>query len=204
MNIRLLGSAALAAFVVESASAAIVVTTNQALWNAKVATFGSVEVETFNEIADGFHPSPFSGSTGSVGWSAEAEGGLFVSGGMFSTNIPEPLTFTFTPGVRAVAGNFFGTDFDFNSITVIFSVALANGTTYEGYSEGASSFTGFRSTAGETISSLTLTVVAAPGFGGGGPSAYPTVDNLYFGVIPAPGALALLGAAGMIGYRRRR
>ena len=204
MDLRLFGVALAGACVVQSASAAIVVTTNQGLWNANVAVFGSVEVETFNQIEDGFYSSPFGGSTGSVGWSAEAEGGLFVSGGKFSTNIPEPLTFTFTPGVRAVAGNFFGTDVDFNSINVIFSVALANGTTYEGYSEGASSFTGFRATAGETISSLTLTVTAAPAFAGGGPVAYPTVDNLYFGVIPAPGAFAILGAAGLVGFSLRR
>ena len=31
----------------------------------------------------------------------------------------------------------------------------------------------------------------------------PSVNNLYFGV-PAPGAIALLGAAGLIGFRRRR
>jgi hypothetical protein len=40
--------------------------------------------------------------------------------------------------------------------------------------------------------------------GGEVPPVYPSVDNLYFGVVPAPGALALLGAAGLIGLRRRR
>jgi len=198
MNTRLVGAAALAAFVAQSASAAIVVTTNQSLWTANVATFGSVETEDFNDIADGFYTNPFGGSAGSVSWSAAAIGGLFVSGGLFSTNEPEPLTFTFGSGVPAVAGNFFGTDVNFNTLTVIFQVALANGTTYEGFAAGASTFTGFRGTSGELISGLTLTVVNPQG----SPAVYPTVDNLYFGV-PASGSVTLLGLAGVAGRRRR-
>ena len=31
-----------------------------------------------------------------------------------------------------------------------------------------------------------------------------SVDNLYFGGVPAPGALALLGVAGALGTKRRR
>ena len=58
---------ALAGFTVavlaQSADAAVVVTTNQTLWNAGVAAFGGVvETETFNGIADGFYASPFAGS----------------------------------------------------------------------------------------------------------------------------------------------
>jgi len=33
---------------------------------------------------------------------------------------------------------------------------------------------------------------------------FPSVDNLYFGVIPAPGAFAILGAAGLVGFSLRR
>jgi hypothetical protein len=33
---------------------------------------------------------------------------------------------------------------------------------------------------------------------------YPTVDNLGFAYVPAPGAIALLGLAGLAGSRRRR
>ena len=55
-----------------------------------------------------------------------------------------------------------------------------------------------------TISSLELTVVNAPGFAGGG-DVYPSVDNLYFAVpVPAPGAFALVGLAGLVGGRRAR
>ena len=185
----------------QTASAGIVVTSNQSLWNSGVAGFGGVvETETFNAIADGFYNSPFAGSTTSVGWAANASGGLYVQGGNFSTNNPVPLTFTFTPGVRAVAGNFFGTDINFGNVTVVFEVTLGDGTAAEGFASDASSFTGFRTTAGETISSLTLTVLNPSG----SPAVYPTVDNLYFGVVPTPGAVALLSVAGLMTSRRRR
>ena len=197
-------SAALLVAISSPASAAIVVYVNQGLWNSAVTNAGMViETETFDEM-DGFYESPFSGGTASVQWSASASNGLFVQGGVFSTNFPETLTFTFTPGVRAVGGNFFGTDVGFNNASVIFTVSLSNGTSFTGEASSPASFTGFRSTTAATIASLSIDVEPAQGFMGGGvPPVFPSVDNLYFGV-PAPGAIALLGAAGLIGLRRRR
>ena len=187
---------------VSSASAGIVVYTNQGIWNNRVATDGLVvETETFNSIADGYQPAPFSGSTASVQWNAFADGGLCVQGGVFSTEFPDPLTFNFTPGVRAVGGNFFGVDAEFANAAVFFSVLLSDGTSYEGEASSPASFTGFRSTTAATISSLTINVTNAAGAA----AVYPSVDNLYFGVtVPAPGAVALLGVAGLVGSRRRR
>ena len=188
------------ALVASSASAGIVVYSNQSIWNARVATDGLVvETETFNSIADGYQPAPFAGSTASVNWSAFADGGLYVQGGVFSTEFPDPLTFTFTPGVRAVGGNFFGVDAEFANAAVFFSVLLSDGTSYEGEASSPASFTGFRSTTAATIASLTINVENAVGTD----AVYPSVDNLYFGV-PAPGAVALLGVAGLVGSRRRR
>jgi len=207
LNIRhFLPAATLLVAISSPASAAIVVYVNQGLWNSAVTNAGlAVEAETFNQVEDGFHESPFGGSTASVEWSASASGGLYAQGGVLSTNRPETLTFTFTPGVRAVAGNFFGTDIAFNNASVIFTVALSNGTSFSGEASSPESFTGFRSTNAATISSLTIDVEPAQGFMGGEvPPVYPSVDNLYFGVVPAPGALALLGAAGLIGFNRRR
>ena len=188
------------ALVASSASAGIVVTTSQAIWNNRVATDGLVvETETFNAIADGYRPAPFAGSTASVNWSAFADGGLYVQDGVFSTEFPDPLTFNFTPGVRAVGGNFFGVDAEFANAAVFFSVLLSDGTSYEGEASSPASFTGFRSTTAATIASLTINVENAVGAA----AVYPSVDNLYFGV-PAPGAVALLGVAGLVGSRRRR
>jgi hypothetical protein len=206
LNIRhFLPAATLLVAISSPASAAIVVYVNQGLWNSAVTNAGlAVEAETFNQVEDGFHESPFGGSTASVEWSASASQGLYAQDGVLSTNFPETLTFTFTPGVRAVGGNFFGTYQDFNNASVIFTVALSNGTSFTGEASTPESFTGFRSTTAATISSLSIEVEPAQGFMGGEmPPVYPSVDNLYFGV-PAPGAIALLGAAGLIGFRRRR
>jgi len=196
-------TAAAAACVAQAAQAGIISYTNMAVWNAQVAAAGmSVETETFNAIADGFYTSPFGGSTASITWGASASGGLYVQGGIFSTNNPETLSFSFTPGVRAVAGNFFGTDVNFGNATVLFTVQLSDGTGYTGFATSPADFTGFRSTTAATISGLSITVENAVGAG----AVYPSVDNLYFGVVPvpAPGAVALLGVAGIAASRRRR
>lgn len=193
--------AAAVAFAAQAAQAGIISYTNMAVWNAQVAAAGmSVETETFNSIADGFYTGPYGGSTASVLWSASAAGGLYVQAGIFSTNNPVTLTFAFAPGVRAVAGNFFGTDVNFNNATVLFTVQLSDGTGYTGFASSPSDFTGFRSTTSSTISGLSITVENAAGSS----SVYPSVDNLYFGVVPAPGAVTLAGIAGVMAIRRRR
>ncbi len=182
-----------------SASAAVISFTNQTLWNFYSTNAGaSVLTETFNGIADGFYASPFSGSVGPINWLATANGGLYVQGGQFSTNNPEAMTFTMSPGVQGVAGNFYGTDINFNVVPTIVQVTLNDGTSYIGFQNAPTDFVGFYST-GAAISSITISG-QSPTSGG---IVYPTADNLYFAVVPAPGALALLAVAGLAGGKRR-
>lgn len=190
-----------AAALSQSASAGLVAVSSQAVWNYYLGTAGLVvETETFNAIPDGFYSSPFGGSTASVAWSASASGGLYVSNGIFSTNNPVTLQFTFSPGVRAVAGNFFGTDINFNNISVLYTAKLSDGSGYSGIADNPSSFTGFFAQTA-SIAALTLTVTNIAG----STDVYPSVDNLYFGVpVPAPGAVSLLAVAGLVAARRRR
>jgi len=67
---------------------------------------------------------------------------------------------------------------------------------YEGISTSPSDFVGFYSTAADISS---MTIVTSPLVTG---DVYATIDNLYLAV-PAPGAAALIGLAGLATRRRR-
>ena len=196
---------AIVALACSSASAGLLSLSNQSVWNYYLSTGGLVgETENFSSFADGSYPGPLSGATASVAWSASSEGGLSVNAGVLSTGNPGTLSFAFAPGVRAVAGNFFGTDAGASSVTVLFTVTLSDGSGYSGIAENSSSFAGFYSSTSATIASLALSVTNVAG----GSAVYPSVDNLYFGVvpvpIPSPGSVALLASASLMASRRRR
>jgi hypothetical protein len=198
MQTRSLALGAIGAFAFAATTSAAVITfSQQNVWSAYAAFQNlTVVTEDFSGIADGFYPAPVSGNVGGINWTGGAAGGLFADSGFLSTNNPTSLTFVFSPGVQAVAGNFFGTDFDFNAVPSLVQVTLADGTSSILFTTGPSDFSGFFST-GAAISSLTVT---AAGQG----AVYPTVDNLYFAVpIPAPGAAALIGLAAVATRRRR-
>ncbi|MSR35006.1 MAG: hypothetical protein EXS12_09510 [Phycisphaerales bacterium] len=103
--------------------------------------------------------------------------------------------FNFEPGVFAVGGNFFSRDASFNTIPALIGVFFENGTSSLQYVSTVNDFSGF-------ISSVAITklIVEVFPFDAG---HYPTVDNLYFGVVPAPGAAALLSLAALVSRRRR-
>jgi hypothetical protein len=180
------------------ASAAIATYSNFSFWQQDVVAAGSsVATETFNSYS-GFYASPLTGSAGGINWSATATGGLYCSAGYFSTNNPATATFTFAPGVMSVGANIFGTDINFNVIPAKITVTLADGSSYIASTNGPSDFVGFISD-GAAISSLTMAASdTVPG------DVYVTADNMYFGVVPAPGSLALLASAGLSATRRRR
>ena len=183
------------------ASAALYVSPNEGIYDTLVASIGCTSyTETFGSTPTGFLASGYSSSTGPVNWSATATGGLYVQAGLFSTNNSgQALTFDFSaPGlsVQAVGGNFFATDVSFNVVPAVVVVLLDDGTSYVNLMTLESSFVGFIST-GAAISSITLSLPLAA-------DLFPTVDRMVFGVVPAPGAIALIGLAGLVGLRRRR
>ena len=112
------------------------------------------------------------------------------------------LIFSFSPGVRAAGGVFFATNADWElpgADTSVYSVLLADGTAFEGVTGAAPGFTGFVSDTADIVSiSVRVGYLA-----GGANDLFPTASALYFAV-PAPGAFALLGAAGLIGTSTRR
>ena len=201
MTSRVLVGSAIAAVAAcaTSATAAVISFTSLSLWSNYSVTSGNVVVtETFNGIADGFYASPFSSSVDGINWTATANGGLYVNGGQFSTNNPETLTFSVSPGVQGIGGNLYGTDINFNVVPSIIQVTLNDGSSYIGVQSSASDFVGFYST-GAAISSVSISAMPMPG----GPAMYPTANNLYFAAVPAPGAIAVLALAGL-GRRRAR
>ena len=182
-----------------AATAAVTVTNSQLLWNYRLNTSGqTVAAESFNSLADGFIAGPLTGTLGNTFWTATAEGGLFAQSGMLSTATAfKTLNFTFAPGVRGVAGNIFGTDIGFNVVPTIVNVSLSDGTAFESFTDSASDFIGFTSTTAN-ISSLSITVLELGTSG----NVWSTINNLYVAV-PAPGAAALIGLAGLATRRRR-
>ena len=192
------GSAVAVVAFCASAHATVVVTNSQALWNWRVTNGGQiVGSETFNSYG-GFYSGIVSDVLGNVTWTCSAVGGLYADVGAMSTYNPDPVTldFTFSPGVRAVAGNIFGRDASSNPVTCVVAVTLANGTSYEGFSSSRTDFVGFYST-GADITSLSIkTSPLAVG------AVFASIDNLYLAV-PAPGAAALVAFAGLAARRRR-
>jgi len=199
LTLLTISACAASAMLASGASAAIATYSNFSFWQQGVVAAGSsVATETFNSYSSGFYASPLTGSTGGINWSATANGGLFCQSGYFSTNYPAAATFTFAPGVMSVGANIFGTDPSFSILPATITVTLADGSSYIASTTGPSDFVGFISD-GAAISSLTMAASdTAPG------DIYVTADNMYFGVVPAPGALALLAAAGLSATRRRR
>lgn len=194
-----LGSLA-AAVATSAASAGVIVFTQLAAYNMYVGATDSYAVSESFDSYNGFYNSPLAGSSGGINWVATATGGIYASGGQFSTNNPTGLTFSFDSGmVRGIGGNFFATDINFNVVTSFMLVSLNDGTSYFGEVTSANQFLGFYST-GAAITSVTIGAMS-----GGAGSVYPTVDNFQIAAnpIPAPGAIALLGLAGLAGRRRR-
>lgn len=199
MKMSLLGSVIFCGTITSAVSAAVTSYSDFSFWTEDVVASGSsVATETFNSY-NGFYPT-LTGSTGGITWTAEAYNGLSFNNALFSVNQANAAaTFTFTPGVQAVGGNIFGTDINNLSIAnAKIKVTLADGTAYVGYSSSAADFVGFVSD-GAAISSMSI-LATKPGV-----NVWVSADNLYFGVtaVPAPGAIGLLGLAGLVSRRRR-
>ena len=201
-NTTLAISALVTLSAVQGASAAVAVFTNYNVWGSTVTANGqTVAVEDFNSGVSGTpvtltgSPVPASGIT----WTASApSNGLVTDGGTVRTAAAtDALVFDFAPGVQGIGGNIYTSVLGEGSSFAFIEVTLADGVSYFGNSNNAQMFIGFYSDT-TSIAKLTITVYQVDG----APS-YATVDNLYFAV-PAPGALALLAAAGLIGGHNRR
>jgi len=197
---RLATLAAIAAFAAaESSSAAITIFNSKPLYDDQTALL-SQSLENFDAYS-GSYTSPLVGVAGDVTWSASSASGFQVDGGKMSTSMPGSMTITFSGvDVFGVYGNFFGTDANGNLAPGLVFVTLADGTGSLLFVNDPTTFFGFYS----NDVAITSISVSATTFPSGVPVLRASVDNLGFSyVIPAPGAMALLGLAGIVGRRRR-
>jgi hypothetical protein len=191
---------ALAATCASSASAAILVFTDQFLYNIYSNSYTHA-AENFDSYSGNF-TGGVAGVSGQVNWSATATSGVAVIGGRLSASSPEPLTLSFSgsASVYGLGGNIFGTDAVGAAVPSLVFIMLNDGTSYTNLIDSSNAFVGFIST-GAAINSMRVSAQSLPG---GSTSVYPTLDNMDFAYVPAPGALALMGLAGLAGSRRRR
>ena len=191
----------LCALASSTASAAILVLTDQTVYNANTSSY-TTSNEDFSVYGDFASAPSLLGSAGAVNWTATSTGGVRVVSGTLGSATATTLTVSFSAsgGVYGVSGNFWGTDAGAVIQPSFVTVRLNDGTTYLNYIT-APSFVGFVST-GAAIASIDIE--ARNGVGAGATWYYANVDNMSFAYVPAPGAFALLGLAGLAGLRRRR
>ena len=192
---------ALCAVASSSASAAILVFTDQTLFSSNTSSY-TTSNENFNVYGDFASAPSLVGTAGAVSWTGTASGGVRVVSGTLGSASATTLTVSFSggSGVYGVSGNFWGTDAGAVVQPSFVTVRLNDGTTYLNYIT-APSFVGFVST-GAAISSIDIE--ARNGIGSSATWYFANVDNMSFAYVPAPGAFALLGLAGLSGSRRRR
>lgn len=181
-----------------AASAAVTMYTEKPLYDSAASGLARA-TETFSGFPDGTYATPLSGTAGAVAWTATASQGLLVTSSRLSAVGGQAMTISFTAGalaVRGVSGNFFAT-VGGTATTAIIQVQLSDGTSQIESISDPGSFMGFFSSS-ESISSIQVSIYSATG------AVNPTVDNLDFAYVPAPGGMVMLAVSALLAPRRRR
>jgi hypothetical protein len=159
----------------------------------------------------GSYPSVSGGADWNA-WTVSAEGGLTATGTtVYGTNNGASLKITFGDkpgtdgsGLHGVGGKFRFLDDSGAFFTGNVRIELSNGTAEVRSFSKTNQFAGFWS----TDPLLTITSMEIMPYGLTPPDFSIGIQDLYLGYagvpVPAPGALALLGAAGLVGLARRR
>lgn len=203
--IKPLAAAALLA-VAGASHATITVFTSQAAFLAAVSAPG---VDTFNDLALTSVPSPIVRNAGAYGYTGTVSTTSFFNAGTtadvwLSTNTAtDTITFnTFTGGVSAAGGNFFGSDINgaFLAGNLTLTATDASGTITQTLTNATTTgFLGFVSTG--ALTSITITSVQpVSGF------LWPTVNNLTLATaVPEVQTYAMmLAGLGLMGFMARR
>lgn len=185
-----------------SASAAVTTYSSAASF-ATAITGASQYFEDFASVAAGASGALNFGPVNGFSYTVDSSDSfLFNDTGLLSTNnAGDDLVFTFTgAAVYAFGGNFWTTNINVQPVSSTITITVAGGGTYSYASSSVDDYFGLVSDTpitGFSVSSATDGVTP--------PFDWPTADNVTVaGVIPAPGAAALLGVAALAAGRRRR
>lgn len=203
-----LSTVVVAAATTRPAEASIISFTDRASFDNHAAFYGDGTVGTnFNAYGSTSAPS-LSGVLGGVSWTASAASGVTAGFGRISSSAPvDSLDFSFGSGLTGFGGNFFATDqgLPYPSLMRV-TVFTTMGTSQEFYiNDPGATWLGFASTGFATkLTGFKLEVLNSVPAGGAWQSWSATAAELVVtSAVPAPGAVALLGLAGLAGRRRR-
>jgi hypothetical protein len=201
--------------VVSSAASAGVVTsinfTSLKEWESAAELAGPSMVTVFDDLT-GFVPGvtteSLSGGSSWTSWTISAEGGVRAGKSFITSAVAgQSLVFDFTGstfaknGLYGIGGNFGFRDESGNFQPGEIVLTLSTGESIFQTFSSKTDFAGFWL----TDPAVTITGMRLQPISGSNLAAYSvSVDNLYFGGVPAPGALALLGVAGICTAKRRR
>lgn len=165
---------------------------------------------TVENTLDGFKPTPqvsLSGGSGWNSWTATASSGVRGGSSYITTAaVGEDLFFTFTGSTSAESGvHGIGGNFGFRNEAGQFQpgrilLTLSTGAAIVQEFTSKNDFVGFWMEDPDVL----ITGMRLQPLAGTFVAYSVSVDNLYFGGVPAPGALALLGVAGICTAKRRR
>ncbi|MGP1308924.1 MAG: hypothetical protein ACTS27_01855 [Phycisphaerales bacterium] len=202
MRMRIAAAAAAASVAGLATAGTATVYTDMATFMANVQ-MGSY-TNDFTGVPTGSVPDLSFGPVNGYSYIIDAVGGgsgnLFNDPGLISTDSAlDSIVVSFTGApVTAVGGNFWASDISFLPTGTGITINLSDGTNVSYTSTGPSDFRGF-------ISDVAITSITIDAPEAGLANAWATMDNLTVGAaIPAPGAAAVLGLAGLAAARRRR
>lgn len=189
--------AAVATFISSTTFAAVLVFDNAAVFNAGLL---ESSLANFDQTFESYSGSAafFTGGTGDYAWKASSANGVLGQAGVVQTlTATDTLKFDFSSGnVYGIGGLFHYVDAAGAYKSGLMKIKLSDGTSFIRSISSQTTFSGFITT-GASITSLELSHIGSTGV------TFSAAEALTIGYVPAPGAFALLGLAGLVSRRRR-